>query len=512
MTDEATIYDFYEQLLNTCSHEVADDGTVMKSLTKDKTAATINGKKLMFPLANLLREKDEDVIFFHPLSEQMTRYESDVFRYLKRAMTLKLIVTMSSLGCALIKLQEEPSIQRKMSLEQINFIKGIDCVDAKSARSQWLAWTRLMTMGISEHPLRMDKWSVNIYLKRNGTFNNKAYRRVAVPSFPVFNELYDNVIFSNSADGKEYFRNKDYPMFRQVVESIFPEIKTGGLAKYSNGYDGILAPYFITFLRTFKLLAEHMNGIFEMFKNELSEIQFDIDAGIIKMPWANMVTDSELSKLEVFKARIPGQSGNIGDLNGKESDEDEDIVDVEPRKVERKPEPEPERKSEVKVTETATKDNTEATELRQRWKKEQDELERDRDDRNRRDDRYDRDRDRDYDDRSRDRDRDDRSRDRDSVKTKEGSVSITSLFNRDPSIIDSSRSADEDRDRGRGRSRGWGRDDRDDRNRRDDRDYDRRDSRDRDRDRDRGRGWGRDDRDDRSYRDDRDRGRGWGRR
>lgn len=497
---KTTIYDFYEQLLITSGHEVHEDGSVVQALTSKRLPVSISGKKLHLPLASLLRNTPDDVMFFHPLCEQMTRHESEVFKYLKKVMSLKLVTTLSTLGTALIQLQEDPSVQRNLSMEQIEVLKGISSVDAKSAKSQMLAWQQLIIKEITANPNRMDLWPIHIFLKRNGTFNGKPHRRVSVVSFPVLEDVLKGTVFLK--DNKDMFRNKDYPMFRQLIEAIFPQIEAGTTALFGNGYDGTLAPYLITFLRSFKLIADHMNGLFEKFRDVLQSQGTDVDTLVIKMDWAPLVSLAGISELEVFKSRIPQLKGNVGLVEGEESEETEKTVKPSaPREPKEPPRKREEEKKPVDKQDESKSASSEAAKLRSRWADEQADLQKEAEEREaRRNERAGRNRD---DDR-RHGERDDPPWD-DGPETRPGTVSATSLFSRNPSIVRNSRTIAEEEEYERSRRRGgsrWGSrdsyDDRDDRyyDRHDDR-YGRRDS-----------GYGR--RDDRYSR--RDDGYGYGRR
>lgn len=528
--EKPTIYEFYESVLKAAGHVVEPEtGRVLQAFTSNRPPATIGGKELVLPLASLLRDPDPDKqIFFHPLCEQLPRHESDVFQYLKRCMILKLMTSFVATGTSLIKLQEDPALQRKMNFEQMDVMKNIEINEKSSYKTALTHWYKMVMGEVEQNGTRMDKWPITIHLKRNGHHNGKNYLRVAVVGFPIFEKLFAGHRFTK--DGPtgpvDVYREKDYGMFKQVAKAIFPEIGNPDSTVYNVGYSGTLAPYFVTFLRAYKELANRLNFLLELFREPLASIGEDVTISMIDTSWGRIIDEEDLSTLSSISRGIPSLVGNTGNVNGAEPVEEkakDKSSEERARAPEKKAEPRPEPKAEVKEPQTTmeemSSDLLEAMERKRLWKEEQAKLEEDRryreesrserDDRERRErrareDEEDRraeerrrderrserdDRDRDYrdsrdrrDDRDRDRRDDDRNRgrDREVKKTAEGFISMNDVYRHNP---DMERDRDEDR-----RHR-----EREERDRRYDRDRDYRDSRDR--------GY-RDRRDDRGYRDD----------
>lgn len=505
-----SLIDLYTAVLDSAMYKVDEDGQVLTGIGKNMSVAEINGRKVVLPKDQLLRNPSEENVFFHPLSEQMTRGESEVFRFLRRTAILKLSTAISTIGFGILKLQEHPELQRKMKSEQQDFIKGILDTDKDSA----LTWCKMNLHPIQVNPVRTDTWPVDIFIKRNGQFDGKNFRRVAIVSFPAFEKVMggEKFVKGSGAEEKVLFRPKDYLMFQQVTKAIFPGCESPGLVDYNVGYDGTLAPYFIAFFKSYRLIAKRLNYILDLFKDMFIAASVeDVESARIDLTWMEIFdTDEGMDHLSKLARRVPALQGNIGSVDGREDK-------IEPPKV-RDPEPAPVRRTETRreepVTETVkptvepvVKEVVESSKMtdehrrlqeeallkRQQFLEEErlaaeraeerrnrDRLRREEEDRFTREelDRRDREREsraRDYTrDRRDDRDYDDRdSRDRrEPASSPTGKASFSDLISRNRALANT-RSAEEEEEYNRGRGRGR-RDYRDDRyydDRRDRRDY-----------------------------------------
>lgn len=544
MTDKINdIYSFYDAILTAGGYETKVDGEIWIGGKEPKQVA-LSGGKLVMPLKRKLKDPQEDEMFFHPLCEQMTRYESEVFKFIKRSMIINLTSSILKLGLGLIKLQEDPALQRKLGINQIEVIKGIASVDKNSM----MAWSKMMSYSYKHHADRMDKWPVHIFLKRNGTFGKESFRRVAAVSFPFAEFIIDGGRLYDDKNN-DMFRNKDYPCFKEVFTAIFPNATDPG-ETYNSGWNDPVAPYLSAFLLSYVKISDRINELCDMFAEVFEECGVSVDSIRLKNDeWSWLFTEKDSDALAVMSRVIPQLKGNTGATSEDEAKEEAretsaetrprpaekrvPTVEAAPVKVEAKKEEPPANETPQQAAER--KQLEEARAKRAAWLAEQEEerLEDEKrkarrqereEERRREEEEYERSR------REREERRSERSGEtppwEDEPVKKDGKISASAIFG----------GSGRDRDRRDDRDYRDRRDDRDyrDRDRRRDRDYDdRRDSRDffdrqerRDRDYDRrddrrdgpwgGRRDSRDDRDyrDRDYRDRRDSRRGgpWGRR
>lgn len=496
------LLNFYTDVLATARHNVKDDGSVVFMVGKDEVPATVNfrvpeheqvpgeptviTRNMVSVMEELLRNPRDTDVFFHPTSEQMTRGESEVFRYLKRAILLRLNTSVTQLGAALLGVQQDASLQHKMTMEQLDIIKDI----ADSDKSSVMAWTKLCVRPIKENPLKPSTWGLNIHIKRNGTYGGKPYRRVGIVTMPMFEEVLSGKQYE-SADGKNLFRVKDYSMFRQVIRTIFPEAGVRDSETLNTGYDGTFAPYFVCFMKTVKSVADRLNYVVRTMEPAMKEVGIDTSSLLVETPWFDYVSDEGLDILSDISRSVPALIGNIGavPVGSEEPKEEEDEPSAPVRREERRPEPLPQKQQEptpkpepAKVVKEEDDGlnaeqrrlRDEAMERRKRFEEERKMIEEEeRRDRERRErDRDDRRNDRRDDYRDRDDRRDGRRDDRrdppwedEPIVKDNGKVSFGALLGANPDIARGTLTEEEERDsRGRGRGRGRSRyDDRDDR-------------------------------------------------
>lgn len=538
------INDFYTSILSTCNAVVTDKNRILIAHDPNNPSPAIaQGKELVLPTRDNLTNRDYDKdIFFHPLSENIQRGESDVFRFIKTNTVLKISAAICFIGNVLLKLQEDPARQRKMNQEQIDLMLPISSADAKSAAN----FLKIATQYLREKEDTKKKPLVSIFLKKMGTYNAVTFRRVAVVSFPCYEAIKQGTRFTagEGSKAKDIARAADYETFQQVMKSIFPGIDN--LEDYNHAYDGMIAPIMVAFYRSIGKLSERINYVIDTIEPLAKELNIDVTPGRIPNDWLQAFEDEYMDKLASFKRSVPSLNGNDGELEDrvqlpdrKPSVPAKEVVTPEKRTAEpevsrrddRDDAPRPDNKYGIVATwaspqgKTTVKSTAIEDERIERERREREEYEKERRLRREEEERR-------YEQRQREREdrdvrqppdrRDDRRDDRDdrsepSTRTKDGKLNFSALLDRDPYERELKRREEEDRYYEERRREREGRDDRryrdDDRDYRDSR-YDRDDRYDRDRryrddDRDDRRidRYGSDryrNRDDRRYRDDRD--------
>lgn len=560
-----TIEELYTEMIRATGYDVDSKGIVtmtVKEKTSDITVDT-NGTEriLMLPTYDNLRDpRPETHVFFHPLAENIERGKSEVFDFYHRRLINKINSLVAIIGVGLLNLQNNPNLHIGLNKEQMDIMKVI----SESSEKSPLNWAQLSLYPVTKMPDRMDKWGVNIFIKKKGKFEGKEYKRVGVVGFPAFEFIEGGGQYfkDDSKDASRIGRIQDYKTFVQVMKAIFPEIKS--IEAYNAGVDTSIAPNLIAFLRAVRQLGRRMNYVVDTMTDVFAKIGVDDKLARLSIDWIDNFDDDNHSKLSNFLRMIPSLEGNAGRPDfralAEEREPKKEKARDEPSKTEALPwedEPAPRKETRsvrddrsesaptnaygLKVTwaskgggtvkdligerereqrEERDRREREIEERRRREREEREEEDRrirarrerereERDDEDRR--RRERQRERDEEEyesrnRGRERDRDERPRERDREpepeRTESGKLNFAAVLRNNPSLARGTRTEEElrERDRDRGRGRGWGRD------RYYDRDYERDD---------RGRGYGRDrDRDyrDRDYRDrDYDRDRGYGR-
>lgn len=352
---EPTILDFYFDLLDSAGLQVDDDFFVVHKPESDKKKpdnVMVMNRKLVLPFPGHLKNPDPDNnVFFHPLCEQIIRGESEVFAFYKRAMTMRLILSISTLGSGLIRLHTDINLQKSMSIQQIEFIK--DLVDAEDKTIA--TWTSFIWGHIKAHPHDSTHWPLRLYVKQNGRHGGKSYQRVCSVAFPLFERLFEGEEPCKPGTDQKY-RAKDYKAFKQLAKAIFPEVDADVSEAYNSGYGDTFAPNLLSFLMSVKKIGDRINLIAETLKEPLERAGISTDTILVKTPWETFLTEDGVAKLAVFNRRIPALPGNMG-VSGNQ---------VEPTAEENSP---PVRNTQRP---TQTSDNDAKARLRQRWEAEKD--------------------------------------------------------------------------------------------------------------------------------------------
>lgn len=324
---EPTIFDFYSGLIQTAGLEIDDDFFVVHKAESDKKKpenVMVMNKKLVLPFPGHLKNPDPDNnVFFHPLCEQITRGESEVFAFLKRAVTMRLIMSVTALGAGLIRLHTDINQQKNMSIQQIEFIKGL--VDAEDKTIG--LWTTFIWGNIKANPHDSTHWPLRLYLKQNGRFDNKSYQRVCSVAFPLFERLLTGEEMHKPGTDQKY-PAKVYKAFRQIATAIFPEIEAEFSEAYNSGYADTFAPNLLAFLMSVKKIADRLNTIAETLRDPLEKAGVEMSAVTVSTPWEEFLTPEGIEKLSAFNRRIPGLPGNMGTVSAAKQEPVEEACEV----------------------------------------------------------------------------------------------------------------------------------------------------------------------------------------
>lgn len=314
---EPTLLDFYLDVLDTAGLQVDDDFFVVHkadSTKKKPENVIVMKKKLVLPFPAHLKNPDPDNnVFFHPLCEQIIRGESEVFTFLKRAMTMRLILSVSTLGSGLIHLHTNINLQKSMSIKQIEFIKGLVDVEDKTTS----LWNTFIWGHIKEHPHDSTHWPLRMYIKQNGRYANKSYQRVCSVAFPLFEKLIAGEEM-NKPGSDQKFRAKDYKAFKQIALAIFPEAEQDVCEVFNSGYGDTFAPNLLAFLMSFKKIGDRINTIAETLREPLEKSGIDLTSIMVPMEWSSFIEPEGIAKLSTFNRKIPALPGNMGVATGRQ--------------------------------------------------------------------------------------------------------------------------------------------------------------------------------------------------
>lgn len=234
MTKSEKVVAFYTSLLATLDIVANEEGLLAHSTSGEPI--TIDGKRLALPTGDNIRLAGRDeLVVFHPLSENVFEGMSEVFIELRHIVAAKLHKVIVYTAYTLIKLVLDKASHEGLSSKQMVTISSLAEVDEKFLDTFKKLMNKLEVSGNNQ--------LINIFMKYGGGLKDTKYMRIAFVSFPLL-ELIDSSEDYIIHDVK--FRKKDMAILKALFTTVVPR----GFEKdaYSAGSSSSVAPYFSALL------------------------------------------------------------------------------------------------------------------------------------------------------------------------------------------------------------------------------------------------------------------------
>lgn len=285
----------YSDILKSLGLTVDDKGMVFMPIDGVNHIFNCNKKRLVLPTNDILRASQwNELIAFHPLSENIVRGVSPVLEKTRTVAVHRLTQIIADLMMGLIALAADTDAHKTLDPNQARFLKLVPEADATTVANFRKIIT---TMVDNNHQL------INIYLKRGADINGQKFNRGAIVTFPVLAEL--------TKDSKEVYgitlRAADKAAFIAILEYLVPEM--GVLNKYSVGSSSMVAPYFDSLVRAFVNVAKMLNSVTERFASKLETADGN---PIQDSCYVNLTWFGSFDQLARYKDLIPVLEGNDG--------------------------------------------------------------------------------------------------------------------------------------------------------------------------------------------------------
>lgn len=301
----------YQSILSYCSMEVNDQHEVDVVLDDDRKPATIEGRRLVMPTEENLRNyHPEKSIVFHPLQEFVDRGESEVVKKLRHHLNIRINYTIFTVATALFRLVASPALHKELSPEQRELLLSLHSVDANTE-------AHFVDFVLKRYSELSNRFFTNIYLKKAGKYQGEKHARVGIVTFPYYEML-------QNTDAK--LRKSDQESFLAMIEFMFPESKTESEA-YNNFSDCRDAPWLDALLKTSYRLTSRINELLALYKKYIE----DSDSFLFDHFWVEGMDNIESYRTEI--RRIPSQKGNEGTITKKNEPERSTIQPVPQRQV-----------------------------------------------------------------------------------------------------------------------------------------------------------------------------------
>jgi hypothetical protein len=295
-----SILSFYNKILHLGSLTADVEGAVSSNIAGAPRPYTVGGKRMYLPTREVLVNPDKSkIVIFHPLSENMIRGESEVMQSYRNAINLTLNYRLTQLLGHVVELAASPGEHKHLKPTHLHLITILKDADQKTFDA-WEAIANAMPAGDSEHCI------VHIFIKKNAKVGSRDFRRAAIVSFPLYEELTKEG--STDVFGVK-LRKKDHAALKGLLEATFPNIAEKG--SYSRGGDSEVAPSLDALLKAVQTLAGQANAIIDTFqdvKQEMAQLTYEDD-------WTEEAFNLDLFDREV--KLMPMQVGNEGTMDGK---------------------------------------------------------------------------------------------------------------------------------------------------------------------------------------------------
>jgi len=259
----------YKDILAYANMKADGDGYIFWNFNKDSEPVVENGKRLVLPTLDHLKNPMEKIIF-HPLSETFTQTKvPPVINVLRRSINSRLNVGCFVLAKSLLMLAASPELHQQLDPDQLALLVKLKDVDKTTVTN----FINVGTKGMMKHN---DRNFTSIYLKRGGSIGDVRYARVSVVSSHFYSELLkdnkDNTIYDLKV------RSKDRQMFKAVMEYIFPQIAEE--SAYNFGTNDTTAPWLHALMMGSLRITSCFSDImanFDKYVDEKDTLNFNFD-------------------------------------------------------------------------------------------------------------------------------------------------------------------------------------------------------------------------------------------
>lgn len=291
---------FYGAILETAGLHIVD-GVVHQHLPDDgDVPVTVSKKTLVLPTDHWLGKTDiQNIQYFHPISENVIRKESTVFKFLRRLVVINSTSVILELMQDLIHILSNKDTHSTLDpITQLPLLRCAPEADKDFSEKFEKIIDKIDPTGETAF--------LSAVILRGKSLKDKDYTRIAKISFPLLHAL-------ENPEGNQVFgvklRKKDISGLINLIYYILPDLKSDS-EFYSTGSRSGVAPSLHALLSSYAKLIQAVNVVKRAFGK-----------GEIALAWLD-----DLTNLADFKGLIPKLPGNDGEpLEGEEKREERPV-------------------------------------------------------------------------------------------------------------------------------------------------------------------------------------------
>lgn len=296
--------DIYKVILANAGMVADDEGFI--SMVDQNEPVLLSGKRLVLPVRNQLAQPNlGNRVVFHPLHESLIRGETDIMTRTREMINARLNISFSYITLCLLTLATSPAQHVNLTPDQTLFMDNLKDIDEDIVE----AYSKILeAMSVSQD----GKCFMRFFIKRGGEIGGRTVQRLAVVSFPFYEELLKrpatgqpNMIYGVRV--KKAHRE----CLIKLVEYMVPNIAIAG--HYNRGSDSTVAPTLDAVMQATRSLGGLVNEMTELFGETVIP---DRDSMQYPMDWVS--TFENLSAIQAKINLVPAQPGNEGKLPGSD--------------------------------------------------------------------------------------------------------------------------------------------------------------------------------------------------
>ena len=296
------IIEIYKVILANAGMIADDEGFVSANLSEDlREPIMIGDRRLVLPTRNQLATTNiGSRVIFHPLHESLIRGESDVMTRTRELANARLNIAFSYFMLALLQLATSPTEHVHLKPDQTLFM---DCLQEIEEGITETFDKILKAMGVSQD----GKCFMRIFVKRGGKIEGRSCQRLAVVSFPLYEEL-----IKRPASGQPNMvygvrvKKAERETLISLLEYMVPHIGVPDF--YNRGSYSTEAPTLDCVMQAIRATGALINEMAELFDRFIPES----NKWLFPMDWVE--TFKDLSKIRAKINLIPSQPGNEGKM------------------------------------------------------------------------------------------------------------------------------------------------------------------------------------------------------
>lgn len=209
------LIDYYRILLELGWLVADEDGNVSVQLGDEELPATIDGKRLILPTREQMKDTNWDNrVGFHPLREAFNLGVSDVVANLRDQYVQRLNVTISYMLKEFVHIGNDQKNQKNLTTEQSQVLECLSDVSDTTVK-------QLDALIKNTKARNSADQFINIYIRRGGTVKGEKYGRAGIVTFPI----YEHLVSSKEPINGVKFNAKDRSTLIKLYEFIFPTLR-----------------------------------------------------------------------------------------------------------------------------------------------------------------------------------------------------------------------------------------------------------------------------------------------